>query len=259
LVQLIEGCGVVAEGTVQGLGTDCAFLYDSGAKNLRQVVTTGNLTDGEISAAIGPDIVAEISAGAGRNFASAHYPALGFYLVLLGDKIRIFSYARKPWAQIVGAGIYGMFNGTDGKVYFTGNGHLYQFGVSWTFNGRLPYMLWETAWMSPASRGEKFYPKLMEVLCRPGSITTVDVDVSFDGKRGEFDRQSFSTPGFSGLMDVPVPDTWDNCFLMDGTDYEPVRLPMFGGGRSMKLSFSNQTDKNVEISDIIIPSIIGRL
>ena len=102
LQQLIEGCGVVGTDTVQGLGTDCAFLYNSGVKSLRQVVTTGALNLNDVSEHIDPVIMPDIAGNAGGRWASAHYPKMRCYFILIGNTVWGYSYTWKAWFRMVG-------------------------------------------------------------------------------------------------------------------------------------------------------------
>jgi hypothetical protein len=59
-------------------------------------------------------------------------------------------------------------------------------------------------------------------------------------------------------MDEPVPDAWETCFYMDGGDRDPIRAPLFGGGRSVKLAFSNTSALGpIEINDLAIQAVRG--
>ena len=127
VVQIIEGAGVVETDTVQGLGTDAALLYDSGVKSLQQIVGKTNLNLDDLSEKIDPDLTTTIASGV--NYSSAHYPKLGWYLLLVDDVVRIYSYkkGRKSWSRMVGADVNGMFTTSDGKLYLCGTGFLYEY------------------------------------------------------------------------------------------------------------------------------------
>ena len=260
LVQLIEGCGVVQSDTVQGIGTDCGFLYDSGVKNLQQVVTTGNLNLGGLSRNIDPAMIPEIAAGLSGNFASGHYPGLGIYLVLIGSNIWVYSYVWKAWSRMVGADISGIFGTSDNKLYLCGNtGFLYQFGSGWDYAGVSPYWAWQTAWVTLGKGANKYFPKLAEIITYPGGEVTVNVDARYDMNLSQAECfATFTTVPAPALMDEPVPDIWENCFYMDGGNFEANRIPMFGGGRSLRLEFSNTSgDGPIEINDIVLQAVIG--
>jgi len=250
IVQLIEGAGVVGTDTIQNLGTDCAFLYDSGVKSLRQVVTTGNMNLDDISSNIDPTIRALIS-GAG-SFASAHYPRYGWYIIKIGSSIFIYDYIHKAWGRIVGSDIQGMFSKTDGTLYLTGTNFLYQYDSGFNFAGINPTMIWESAYLPLSRRGEKAYPTMAEIVLYPHEPTALDF-------RYAYDVQGFTTTYQETIATMPadfyyIDDVtdWNAIDPFDSIAYDPFKIMLRGGGRTMQLRFENTSNKLVEIADITI-------
>jgi len=250
IVQVIEGTGVRATDCVQGVGTDLAFVYDSGVKSLRQVVTTGSMNVKDISELIDPVLRAEI-ASAGQ-FSAVHYPAQGWLMVLIGTKVWIYSYTWKAWARMVGADVYGMFGTVDGKVYLCGNGFLYEYGQGWTFAGVHPKMRWETAWISLSRAGTKMYPTMMDMVILPQAQTTVDCYWRFDmgNPAAEFYTSIDVAP--EGVVYIDSVTDWDSVNPLDESLYSELRVPLFGGGRIMQLILENTSDQPLEIVDIVL-------
>ena len=250
LVQLIQGSGVVSSDVVQGLGTDMAFLYDSGVKSLKQVVTTGSLNIDDPSEVIDPTLRLEM---AGVSiFSSAHYPKLGWLMVLINDKVWLFSYTWKAWARMVGADVKGMFSTTDGKVYFCGTGFLYEYGSTWTFADVNPVMVWETAWWRLSKSGRTMYPKFIELILYPQATTTIDIETRFDQSTtmGENVQSIVTEPSNINVID-DVTD-WDALDPMDEIQHDMPRVPIFGGGKTMQHILKNISDQPVEVSEIML-------
>jgi len=256
IAQLIEGAGVVDTGTIEGLGTDLALLYDSGVKSLKQIVTTGNLNMNDLSEAIDPTIRSQILSGS--NFSSAHYPSQGWYLLLIGTTIWVYSYTWKAWGRIVGADVNGMFSTASGDLYYCGTGFLYQVDPTVSdFAGVNPAMLWETAWFAFSGKGYKVYPKRAEIITYPFATATITLEMKYDMNLSPatqyttFDTAPDNLTLWDGVADF---DAWTN---MDEIPYSKVEIPLFGSGRNAQMIFSNTSDKQVEIDDIIIYGEIG--
>lgn len=255
IVQLIKGAGAAGTDTIQMVGTDVAFASIAGIKTLKQVVTTGSLNIGDVSALIDPVLTKEIAEA--DVFASGHYPKKGMFFLMLGDKVRVYDYAHKAWSRMTGHDIKGMFGSADGKLYFTGANFLYEYGSGWTFAGYHPEMIWDTAWLPLSKDGRMVYPKLAEIITYPHDVTDITIDVAYDMNIPMSENRRVISTQPEGLVycdSVMDCDAWSP---LDPIPYSTVRLPFFGRGRSMQMSFLNISDKPVEISDIVIQAAAG--
>ncbi len=248
LVQLIPGTGVVASHVGKGYGTDFVLLNDLGVKTLKRIVTSGDLNMGNLSALIDPTLRAEMANAS--TFGMAYYKPLGWLMVLIGDKVWIYSYVYKAWGRMVGADIKGMFNTSDGRLFLCGTGFLYEYGTGWTFAGVNPTMIWDSAWYRLSRAGQVVYPTVMEVITYPQVPTTIDLQLQFDMKPAA--AENFSTINTTpiGLVDLDSVVDWDALNPFDETPYNIARIPLFGGGRNMKMTFTNTSDQPVEICNI---------
>lgn len=250
LVQLIEGTGAVSSDVTLGLGTDLALLYQSGMKSLRQVVTTGSLNTNDLSKLIDPTLRIELKTAS--IFSTAHYPKLGWVLLLINDKVWIYSYTWKAWYRMVGADVKGMFGTTDGKVYLCGTGYLYQYDSGWDFAGVNPQWMWKTAWLALSKSGLLIYPKLLQLVSQSGVANTIGLSVSYDLNVPMIENLiDFSTePDIVNYIDSVI--DWDNLNPLDEAAYKEIRFPLYGGGRAMQLTFSNTSNQHVDINDLIL-------
>ena len=255
LVQVIRYTGGAGTDVSLPFGSDAGIVTPSGVKTLRQVVTTGNLNIGDVSDIINPTLREEIANAS--NFACGHYPKKGWAFLLLGDTVRIYDYTHKAWARMVGADVKGMFNTADGKLYLTGTGYLYEYGSGWTFAGNHPAMIWDTAWLPISKDGRPVYPKFAEIVTYPQDVTDISMDVAYDMNIPMTEnRRVISTQpeAFMYCDNVTDCDAWEP---LDPIPYSAVRAPLFGRGRSMQMTFSNISDKPVEISDIALQAAAG--
>ncbi len=261
LAQLIKGSGVVATDANINLGTDMAFLHSSGVKSLRQVVTTGQLNINNISETIDPLIRRLIRQNVSGRYAVAHYPKMGLGMLLIDDRIFLYDYARQAWSRIEDADVYGIFSNISGDVFFTGNGYLYQFDSGWSFDGNDVTMEWRKGWIRVSRQGKYFYPKFAELINGHGPVSTIRMTTRFDSSTSiAGNNYPFNTNSVPVLMDEMPPDIWDNCFYMDAEPYVPVRIPLFGKGKSIEISFTNiSSDGPIEINDITIQGVLGGL
>ncbi len=257
LVQLIEGSGVHANDTVQLLGTDMGFLYDSGVKSLRQVVTTGNLNADDVSVKINPTLLPVISQSA--VWSSAHYQTLGWYMLLIDTVIFCYSYGLKTWHRITGADVQGMFSTVDGKVYFCGNGFLYQFGIGTKFDTVNPDMVWQSAWLPLSQFGLRNYPKLMELNLGPEDSMTIDVQLAYDLRASTAEQIVSLAVGPLGLVAIDDVTDWDALDPLDAIPFGDVRVPIFGGGRLMQITIRNSSGLSLDINDIVLIYLKGGL
>ena len=260
LVQLIEGVGVVGTGCYQPHGIDNAvFLYKGGAKSIKQVVTTGAVSKGDVSEAINPTLVNELASL--FVLSSAQYSKENWLLFLINSTIWVYSQIWKAWARLVGADVGGMFNTVDGKLYLCGAGFLYEYGSGWTFAGTEPQMVWETAWVPLSKRGDNVFPKFAKIITEPqaGTQTQIDVEVRYDQNLAASENvSSFNTePG--NLTYIDTITDWDAIESFDEILYEEVRLPLFGGGRTMQFIFSNKSDKAIRFMDVVLQATMGGL
>ena len=250
IVQKIEGCGVVGTDTIQGLGTDNAFLYDSGIKSLRQVVTTGNLNLDDISSNIDPTLRALISGA--TSFASAHYPRYGWYIIKIGSNIFIYDYVHKAWGRVTGTDIQGMFTTTSGTLYLTGTNFLYQYDSGFTWAGTNPAMRWDLAYLPLSKRGEKIYPTMAEIVFYPHEPTTATMSYAYDVQNFNTTYQEILATTPTDFYYIDDVTDWDAIDPFDAIPYDPVKVMMRGGGRTIQLRFENTSDKLVEVADIAL-------
>jgi|TARA_Y100000310_G_scaffold273647_1_gene289224 hypothetical protein len=264
LEQLLSGIGVINTGTVQNLGSDIVFLYSSGVKSMKQVVTTGNLNTDDKSEDIDPVLRKQIDANTGNVYATAHYPARSWYMLLVNDVVWAFNYQKKAWGRIGGADISGLFHTQGGTVYFCGETFFYTYGTGFDYNGSSFYWRYETAWMAHP-KGYLLFPKIAEISMEPGSNVgsgqyPITLELNYDlGAMQEF-NQVFNSPIPPSLLDTAVEDIWENCFYLDSRDYSPTRLPLFGSGKAFLMAFSNDSaDGPMEITDAVIQTVLGGL
>lgn len=253
--QLIEGAGVVATDTLQGLGTDCAFLYDSGVKSLRQVIATGSLNLHDLSEFINAILIKETKTAG--IFSSAHYPKLGWYLIKIGATVFIYSYIQKAWSRMVGADVNGMFTTTDGKLYLCGNGFLYEYDRGWTFAGTNPISKWNHAWINLAKAGNKVYPKTLEIAVQPHAETIMDFSYSYDLSLSTrlYHKDIPIKPRIITYMDGVL--DFDAINPFDEIPFDYFRIPLFGGGKVMQMNFINTSNQPVEINNILLQVVSG--
>ncbi len=273
-VQLIRELGVIGTDLIMDLGTQQMFLAGSGFKTLKQVVTTGKMNRDNVSEFIDPELVSEIASA--TSFATAHFEQRSWIMVFIDEKIRIYDYLHKAWGRYYKPGIQGLFGTDDGEVYICGTEHIYRYGLpnDWGINleidgsgGNDMEMLWEGAWIRGTKRGDKIYPKDMEISTRPGAIVTLTCDVYYDLKPAHIDDQiEFDTDYNVDLMDTARADVWDGAcsvgghsamdkceaaggvwtpssdpFLMDHGEFEKQLVPMFGGGEVFKMRWRNSS------------------
>lgn len=258
LVQKIEDTGIIATDALLSLETDLPFVSDGGVKVLRQVVTTGSMNIGNLSERINPTLQSEIKANTGNIYAAAHFKERAWFMFLVNNMVRIYSYAWKAWGRMVGADVHGMFMTAAGEVYLCGTGYLYKYGSGWTFADTKPTMIWETGWMPLTRGGRNVYPKVAEIYNLPGAMAPVKMQAGYDlNMTGENDRE-FNTEPAASLMDTDVTDIWDNVFLMDHDRYVPMRFPIFGGGKTAKCIFTASYDVGpLELNRINLSAVLG--
>lgn len=270
LEQLIPGIGVVETDTIADYVSDSAFLYMSGVASLKQSVVSGKLNVPGTSTAIEPTIVDAMVANTGNIYGCAHYPAKSWYFLLIKDVIWVYSYRWKAWGRIIGADVNGLFGTVKGEVYFCGNGYVHKYGTGWTFGGISPEMKWDTAYVRFDKRGRKGFPRIMEILSYPGSGALIDYYQKFNYAEpdpalyGQFESPSTQSilDGISDFDAIPIFDDLDS---VGGTIETPpqdffdsIRVPLFGSGRSMQLSFYNKSASGpIEINGLTILSELG--
>jgi len=257
LVQIVRGVGALETGLVQNLGTDNVVLGRSGLQSFNQVVTTGNLKTNQLSRVVQPTIEQLIRDNTDDIYASCHYPARSWYMVLIGATVLIYSYVFKAWVgRIVGADIKGMFTDADGNLYFCGTGYLYQFAPNdntFDFNGNDITWLWKSAWVQLNKGGQKGYPSMMDIVFTPGDIVDIGTQLLYDLTFVANGETFTLEPGASLMDTAATTDIWDAAFLMDNGTVDPVRIGLDGGGRTLQLIFSNvSSDGPFEINDITI-------
>lgn len=258
LVQLIDGVGAVGTGVTVPVGTDIAILTDQGVTTLRQTVSTGAIVSQSLSDTNAPVIRAAISGGA---LAGVHYKKYGWLLFLMGSTIYGYSYTWKAWFRIVGADAKGFSVTGDGTLLITGTGYLYQFDSGWSFNGSPIEMEWDTAWLN-LSKGSNLlsYPKLLEITSSLQVPASIDLSVEYDVK-GAPDPINTTTFALGGK--APEVDAQADFNAFDPLDtvvpYETIRIPLFGGGRLMRLRFINKSIVGpIELSGFTVFLTIGR-
>lgn len=250
LVQRISNTGAVASDVMQMLGTDCVFLSASGVKSLKQIVTTGSLNMGDISNLIDPTLLQEMASAS--RFASVHYPIKSWYMLLIGNTVWIYSYIYKAWARMTDADVKGMFGTADGKVYFCGTNYLYQYGIGNTWDGVNYKMEWELAWVSLSKAGLKCYPKMMELIAYPTNDDSISLDIEYDLNNVTAENvRSFNVQPSNFVYIDSVTD-WDALTQIDEIQYQQIRMPLYGGGRIMKMKFTKTSDKQIELNDIVV-------
>lgn len=239
IVFQVEGAGAITD-TLKACGLDHYFLSQIGARSLRQLMQTGPEPEDLISKNIQQRLTAAYSGNPNGPFASAHFQRLGFYMTLIGDEIWIYVYNRGAWCRLKGGLIYGMFSDSDGSaVYICGQGFLYKFDQGWSHDGVEMRREWDPAWLKFFKNAEKVSPKLLEIYSTSPTPVVLQVGQRFDLNAGVTDSvQQFTTLPAPSLMDQSVPDIWDICFFMDSPDYEPTRIPLYGRGSTMQLSWS---------------------
>lgn len=250
LVHLIKGTGLYFTDAVQNYGTDCLFLSKHGIKTLRQIVTTGSLNIQNVSTLIDPFLNKKIAEGG--SIASAHYPKLGWILFKIGSIIFVYNYLFRSWFRIVGADCNDMFNDLDGNLYFCGNGYLYQYGTGWKFGNQVPLMQWDSAWLQ-IGNVKPSSPKVMNIIAFSDKETSANLFYSYDMHQPEINIEQ----QFKGIIIDEVTD-WDSIPAIESYQPpEPIRIPLFGRGRYMRLSIRHEDDAAFELSNIGIQLVIG--
>lgn len=263
LTQIVQGNGVVASGCAHSMGMDLFFLQAEGLRSLRQAVTVGNLNINNISKPITPSVQAEIALNTSNIYGIAQYRKNSWLMLLINSKVFIYSYEWKAWGHMSipdpidgeeDRRIFGMFTTANGDLYFVGNGYVYKYGSGYSFAGDNISMWFETGWVNLSRSAYIDYPRLAEIVCYPGAIMEVGLDLGFDFKATMFENFSiFQTLPAPSFMDNAVPDIWDNSFYMDTADFPVIRVPLFGGGRNMKFIFSTtNSDGPLELNQITI-------
>lgn len=255
LTQLIEGSGAAGTDTTQGLGTDAVFAYIGGVKSLQQVVSTGNMTQGNVSKLVDPTLTKTIKTA--LTFASAHYAKYGWYLLMLGSTVYIYSYKWKAWGRITGADILGMFTTADDTLYFVGTGFLYQYDSGWDFAGTEPIMHWKTAWLPLSVKGNVEYPSILKMISNPADQTDVIISAAYNLNNVMPDNLQTVTINAENVTYIDSVSAWDSVDPLDEIQYTETRLPLFGSGICMQLGFKNTSSKQVEIADISIETEMG--
>lgn len=269
--QLIPGIGVVETDTVADYVSDSAFLYVSGVKSLKQSVVSGKLNLPGTSAPIDPSIVDAISGNTSEIYGCAHYPLKSWYFLLIKDTVWVYSYRWKAWGRIAGADVNGMFGTSKGEVFFCGNGYLHKYGSGWSFGDVNPEMRWDTAYIRFDKKGRKVFPRIMEILNYPGSGATINYEQKFNydyatnlALFGSF-ASSMSYTVVSGILDFDAITDFDAVDPFGGyiinveqDVFDMIRVPLFGAGRSMQLSFTNTSaDGPIELNGILILAELG--
>jgi len=258
IVQVVEGCGIKETGAIRGYASDAAFIHDAGVKSLKQVVTTGALTIGEISEAIAPTIRSEIIANTGNVYAMAHYPSKSWIMCLINNKVWIYSYFWKAWGRMVGADVHGLFDTTQKEVFLCGSNYLYKYGAGYDFAGNDIDLIWESPHIAfNRRRGRTGYPKIGEVLMNPSLDTTINYYSKYDYEPVQPQYYgSFTSPSsylFDDVTDVNAIDPFD--YVAANTS---KRFPLFGGGKTMQLVFYNNSQVGpIEINDLLVLAELG--
>ena len=259
LVQQVQGAGAIETDTVQSVGIDHFFLSGVGVRSLRQVINTGTDEEKLVSALIKRRLAGGVSGNYSGIYAAAHFARLGWYMVLIGDVIWCFSYNRGGWFRITDTSSYGIFSDHLGKVYVGGYGFLHQYDDGYDFDGVNPDHAWESAWLRFSKSGTELYIKEMEVSAITAKPTAFTVGARYDLDQGmQEGYQTFTTNPVPSLMDEAVLDVWEEAFFMDSGQYEPNRLPMFGGGSMLQLTFHSTADNYAEISRLKLYGVTGR-
>jgi len=266
LVQLIEGCGVKCPGSVKGVGADMFFIHDAGVKSLKQVVTTGALTLGEVSQIIAPSIQKQIAVH--TSYGVAHYPAKSWIMFFIGGNVWIYSYLFRAWARMTGAPIYGLFDTAQGEVFLCGDGYLYKYGMGYSFDGEHIFMRWESAYVPFDGRSGRIgFPRFIEGYLRPTS-SNENLEIIYQLK---YDYElsdalyvgKFPIPkvGDEGVVDFNMIQDFDKIEVLSAKPAKvPVcmRAPAFGRGKSMQICVLNESSQGpIEIDSFIIYSETG--
>jgi hypothetical protein len=263
LTQIINGNGVVAPNCAYSLGMDLFFLQKEGLRSLRQAVTVGNMNIANISKPITPAIQAEISLNINNIYSICQYRKNAWLMMLVNSRIFVYSYEWKAWGHIAipepidgeeDRRVFGMFGTADGSVYLCGNGYIYEYGSGHSFAGNNMPVWWETGWLNLGRSPFNDYPRLAEVVCFPGVIMDVSLDLAFDfAATMQENFNTITTLAAPSITDQAVPDIWDNSFYMDVSNYPPIRIPLFGEGKTVKLICSiNNTLGPFEINKLTI-------
>ena len=257
LVQLIEGSGAVSSDVTLGMGANGALLFDSGIISLKQVVSTGSLSVDTISKLIAPTIIEALNNAS--TFACAHYPKKGWILFLINTTVYIYSYIWKAWARMVGADVKGMFTTMDGTLYLCGTNYLYQYGTAdtWTFDGTNSQMIWQTGWIPLSKDGIRIYPRMMEIVVYPHTLTSISLQYKYDMELSPSIQYHTIEVSPLNVTYIDAASDFDAINPFDEIQYKQKKVPLFGGGRSMQMIFSSTSNQPVEISDIALLAMKG--
>lgn len=261
LVQIVNKIGAIGPGATAAIGTDLYVLHTSGLRSLRQVMNVGSLTLGELSHPIQPSLQREIKNDIRKEFSIGHFPEKSWIMFHVGETVWVYSYYWKAWGRMIGGDINGMFNLADDSLYLCGTGRLYQYGRAWSFDSMPMQLSWEGPWVKFSNQGFTGFPKLIELSCGQGVNVSLDVMLRYD--LGAVSSENIMTvqtsPGYS-MMDEATQSEWEDSFFMDAVnDYEYVRVPAFGSGKTMQMIISNLSDKGpIEWNNILVQGNIGR-
>jgi hypothetical protein len=251
IVQQIDETGIARSNGSCPFGTDLVFVAPSGIKTLRQVVATGGLGFvGNLDQAIAAELYQDIKRAG--SLSVCHYPARGWLVFQIGNVIRIYNYVYKAWGRLVGGAINHVFSDDAGEMFFCGNGYLYRYGTGWTFDGALPEMIWETAWLTLSRQGFKTYPKILEITAFPERPLSLQMETMFDMAPPMAGQTTQIEIGPLNMTDIDAVTDWDGLYPIDEVLFTSLRVPLFGGGRMMRLRFRNVSALPVSIADLAI-------
>jgi hypothetical protein len=262
LIQLINGTGIPDADAVGSYGSDLAFINQSGIKNLRQVVATGNMDINDLSELIDPTIRAQMNAaGFQGNYSIAHCSKLGLVFFLIGTNVWIYNYTWKAWSRMVGADVNGFFATNEGDLYILGTGFLYKFGTTYSFAGGDVEWKWTLAHIA-AKGGTRIFPKIMEIISTPvAEAITLQYQLKYDLRESALEHYgSLSNSEIYNVTEIDGVTDFDAINPLDETaTYNLTRIALFGAGRNFEITFSNTSTKGpIEISDISIQAVEGK-
>lgn len=254
--QRIDGMGIMDTDACMSLGTDAVVITQGGVKSIAQVIATGNINIDSLSPVYNKTMVEAISTA--TRFRIVHSPAHRVMLFLIGETIFVYKYQMKAWAHYAGMpSISGMYATPTGQVYLLGYGALYTYGVGATFDGENPVVIWDLPYITFSEVGEKFAPKMLEIIALPKAEATFSLQLGYDMAEPSSTTSINFTIAPGNLIYIDDVTDWDAISLLDETFYISKRLPLMGRGSIMKMRLSTTNGAEWEIVAINILYVKG--
>lgn len=254
--QRIDGMGIMDTDACLSVGTDAVVVTQGGVKSIAQVISTGNINVDSLSPVYNKTIVEAISTA--TRFRIVHSPAHRFMLFLIGDTIFVYKYQLKAWAHYAGTPtISGMYSTPTGAAYWLGYNAVYEYGSGAMFDTERPKVVWSLPYITFSDVGEKFAPKMLEIIALPKAEASISLRLAYDMAEPSDTTSIDFTIKPGNLIYIDDVTDWDALTSIDETFYTSKRLPLMGRGSIMKMSLSTESGAEWEIVAINILYVKG--